>query len=588
MPLDFSCGGYGVCGKCKVRVMGGELTPATPEETGLLSPSELSDGYRLACQARPLGDVTLHVPAPSMPVVEAAATSGAVPRAFEVAPAVRSCYIELSPPTMDDPAADSDRLKEGLMARYGLPGLSVSYHILRDVPSALREAGWKVTALVRGREIIGLKGGYRPGVVGAAFDVGTTNIEGWLLDLGGGQELARASAANPQAVFGADVMSRISYALMGEEAALKLQGLLVDALNGMLKEMAGSVGLSGGAREVSEVALVGNTAMHHLLLGLPVGQLGVYPFTPALTRGMEFPAREIGLAVSESGYAVTLPVIGGFVGADHAAALLSEGPYNQDAVTLIIDAGTNGEIALGNRRRLLTASCATGPAFEGASVRFGMRALPGAIYRVMIDPDTGEAAYKVVGRGGWSQPLIYTGARGICGSGMVDAVAQMYGAGIIGKNGAFTGGLPGTRVRPDGPSGPEYVLAWAGETALGRDITVSACDVRAVLLAKAALWAGTRTLMAIYGVERVDRVGLAGAFGSFLDVKNAAALGMLPPCRPEDVRLIGNAAGDGAKAALLSVHKRAEAAHAAARAEYVELSLEPGFNEAFMAAIDLP
>jgi len=582
------CGGYGVCGKCRVRVLDGEATLVTRDERERLSPDELAGGFRLACETRPLGDLSVSIPDESAPVTQVVAV-GTTSRPVGLDPAVKDYYVELAPPVLENPAADSDRLKDGLKDKYGLPGLSISFPVLQDISSTLRDSAWKVTASVRrGKEVTGILGGYSPQSLGAAFDVGTTTIEGCLCDLGTGEALARDAALNPQAFAGADVMSRISYALSGKEAARELQTSIAGCINRMLAKMAEAAGIQGGVRAVSEVALVGNTVMHHLLLGLPVGGLGVYPFIPALSRGMEFPASDIGIDVSPGGYAFTLPVLGGFVGADHTAVLLADEPYNRDQVTLILDAGTNGEIALGNSGRLLVASCATGPAFEGAQVRFGMRASDGAIERVVIDPDTGEASYRVIGGGAWSAPMKYSGAKGICGSGMVDAVAQMFGAGIIGSAGAFVKGLANPRLMAGDGSGPEYVIAWGAETVSGRDITVSADDVRAVLLAKAALSAGTRVLMAEYGVDKVDRIVLAGAFGNFMDIANATAIGMLPPCPAGEVRLAGNAAADGARMALLSMRKRNEAAGVAARAEYMELSLHPGFNEAFIAALGLP
>jgi len=581
--IESTCGGQMVCGKCRVRPVEGEYNEPAPEETGLLSPEELSGGLRLACALYPCGDAVVSIPEESQPVRQVV-LGGDPSRVFEVDPDVRKYYVELVPPALGDPASDLARLYAGLEKVYGLVGLRMAYPVMKALSRTLRDGGWKVTATIRrGGEIIRLQPGYAPGVYGAAFDVGTTTIAGMLVDMESGATLATSDMTNPQIAFGEDVISRITYAAR-EGGADELRRVLMDGLNGMLDTMMAKVGLKS-QNDVAEVIVVGNTVMHHLIYGLPVVNIGVSPFVPALSRAYECKADSLGLNMNGCGYALSLPIAGGFVGADNTAALIACGPYDEDERLLIVDVGTNGEIALLWRGRVMTASCATGPAFEGAQVSSGMRAAPGAVDRVVIDPDSLDASYAVIGRQGWSGPVTHTGVMGICGSGVVDAVAQLLSAGIIDKEGTFVKGIEHARVKYDGKDGPEYVVAWAGETFTGNDLTITQGDVRAVQLAKAALYAGARVLMSEMGVERLDRVLLAGAFGSFIDVRNALAIGMFPDCAHKDVHAVGNAAGDGAKAALLSFAKRDEADAVSRKVEYVELSVHPAFQGLFMGAM---
>jgi uncharacterized 2Fe-2S/4Fe-4S cluster protein (DUF4445 family) len=584
IPLDAVCGGQGVCGKCRFQALSGELAAPSKEESKILTAGELASGWRLACLARPAGDIEVRVPEESL-VRTSAVSAGRIPRTYQLGPVIRNYYVELKEPVTGDSTADVERLLAGLRDVYGLDGLAVSYHALTDIHAVLRQGGWKATATVRyGREVLRLVPRYASPVYGAAFDIGTTTVAGYLVELSTGETLAADAVLNPQTAFGADVMSRISHASARADGLMEMRTAITSAINGMLSKMARTAGLS--SEVVMEVVIAGNTSMHHILLGLPIKQLGTYPFTPALTRMMDIPAEETGIGINRSGRVVALPLIAGFVGSDLVAAIIAEEPYKKDGATLIIDAGTNGELALSYNGRLMTASCATGPAFEGAQIRSGMRASEGAIERVVIDPETLEPAFRVIGKPGWSVPGTRTGAAGICGSGIIDAVAGMYGAGILKMDGSFDRTVVHKRLKSDSPGGPEYVLAWPGETDAGRGIAVSQDDVRAVQLAKAALYAGARVLMGEMGISRVDRIILAGAFGNYIDRSSAYNIGMLPECGLDEVYPVGNAAGDGAVAALLSGGKRAEACEVAARAIHVELSLHPGFQEEFLSAMD--
>ena len=391
---------------------------------------------------------------------------------------------------------------------------------------------------------------------------------------------------NPQIGYGEDVLARISYAASEAEGREKLQASIIEALNALTADMTEKAGFA--ASDVDEMVLVYNTAMHHLALGLDPRYVGRAPFAPAASAPLDVKARDLGVAINPSGNVHSLPVEAGFVGADNMAVLLAEEPYNGEKIKLIIDIGTNGEIDLGNKNRLLSTSCATGPALEGAQITFGMRAAPGAIERVEIDPISYEPRYKVIGQEEWYPTVQEIGAQGICGSGVIDAIAAMHKSGVISKAGRIDAKLDTPRVRRGESGKLEYVLAWAKETAVGKDIVITQADIRAVQLAKAALYVGAEYLMEKLGVDHVDEVILAGAFGSYIDKESAMAIGMFPDCDLSRVHAVDNAAGDGARIALLNVEKRREAAKVARRVEFVETAIEPDFQKKFMDAIAIP
>ncbi|HID87031.1 MAG TPA: DUF4445 domain-containing protein [Anaerolineae bacterium] len=588
VELDAICGGRQVCGKCKIRIDAGldHLSSMAEAERELLSDRHGAvNNYRLACAARVLGDVLVFVPEESRrekQIVRKTVTERAIP----LRPAIRKCYAELTPATLEDPLADWERLRAELAQSFGLKGLSIDHRVLLELQDRIREGGWRVTVtLWMDREVIRVEPGYREASYGLAVDVGTTTVAGYLCDLATGRVVATAAIMNPQVAYGEDVMSRIAYAMNHEDGLVRLNEAIIEGLNLIARQAAEQASLA--PEDIVEVCLVGNTCMHHLVLGLNPRHLGVTPFTPALSRSLDVKARELGLRVAPGANVHLLPIEAGFVGADNVGVLIAEEPYNQDEMTLIIDIGTNGELVLGNRQRLLSASCATGPAFEGAHIQHGMRAAPGAIERVEIDPQTLEVRFKVVGLARWSDELERPRAKGICGSGIVDAVAEMFKAGVIDASGRFKADLETPRLRVT-EQGPEFVIAWTPQTDIGREIAVSLADVRAVQLGKAALYAGARLLMRRLGVEQLDRVILAGAFGSYIHKESALVLGLFPDCDLERVYAVGNAAGDGARIALLNVDKRREAEEIARRVEYVELTVEPGFQEEFMRAMYFP
>jgi uncharacterized 2Fe-2S/4Fe-4S cluster protein (DUF4445 family) len=390
---------------------------------------------------------------------------------------------------------------------------------------------------------------------------------------------------NPQVTFGEDVMSRITYAMTQKDGLKKMNDAIIGGLNRLAGQVASEAGIK--RRDIVDWAIVGNTAMHHIYMNIYPEYIGKAPFPPALHASADVKARDMGLKISPGAYIHVLPIEAGFVGADNVGVLIAEEPYNRDDLMLIIDIGTNGELVLGNKKKLISSSCATGPAFEGAHIKHGMRAAPGAIEKVQIDPDTKEPRYKVIGKEQWSDELKEMGARGICGSGIMDVVAQMYVAGVMLKNGRVNKELDHPRMR-ESEDGWEYVLAWADETSIGQDVTVNQGDIRAVQLAKGAMYAGTKLMMRRLGIEKLDRVILAGAFGSYIDPTQAMIMGLFPDCDLEKVYAVGNAAGDGARIALLNVDKREEANKYARKVEYVELTVEGDFEKQFAQAMYFP
>lgn len=591
------CGGRQTCGKCKVRVEEGSFTslgissgqehlsPPTEKEVEHLGEAAITGGYRLACAATIAGDLLISVPEESRLSKEVMAKTS-THRAIPLKPALRKCYVELSPPTLEDPGGDWERLSAEMARSFGLADLDIDYQALLSLSDVLRRGDWKVTATVwMERQVIKVEPGLVDKSLGLAIDIGTTTLAGYLCDLNTGQIVATAATLNPQVSYGEDVISRIAYTVDYPGGLEQLNATVIESLNDLALGLASEAGVV--AEDIVDVTVVGNTAMHHLFIKLDPQYLGQSPFAPVLHRPLDIKARDLGLKIHPAANVYILPIEAGFVGADNVAVLIAEEPYNQNEMVLIIDIGTNGELVLGNRERLVSASCATGPAFEGAHIRFGMRAAPGAIERVAIEPQTCDARFKVVGDERWSHQTPQIRARGICGSGIIDAIAEMLRAGIIKPSGAFNRNVSTSRMLRNREQ-PEFVIAWPDETTLGREITISQGDVRAVQLAKGALLSGATVMMDKLGIERVDKVIMAGAFGLHIDKEKAMTIGLFPDCELDRVYSVGNAAGEGARLALLSVDKRRQAAEIARRVEYVELSLESSFAEKFVRALTFP
>lgn len=623
VEIESICAENATCGKCMVLIEEGRfekynidskrenLSPVTTEEANYFGrrPKLLKDkGWevgqvRLSCQCRIRGDVLINVPEESRGNKQIVRKS-AREREIEVKPAIRKYLVSMSPPTLERPIADWERLAKGLETSMGLVrgteeklprwfDLTIDYQCLRTLSKTLREAppkgaGWHVTVSVwNDKEVIAVQSGYHEDSYGAAVDIGSTTVALYLCNLRTGELLAAESEMNPQIVYGEDVMSRIQYTIEHADGLEKLHKAIISTLNKLLKQAAKTAKIK--TEDILEMVLVGNSTMHHLVLNLPPKDLGLAPFVPAIHKSVDIKARELGLHISPSGNIHVLPTIASFVGADTSGMILAEEPHRQDENWLLIDVGTNAELVLGNRKRMVCTSTPTGPALEGAHVEYGMRAAPGAMERVHIDEKTLEPKYKVIGVEGWNTDHSeFKGqVKGICGSAIIDAVAELFRAEIVDSRGRFRKGLESKRVR-EGQSGWEYVIAWAEETSIGRDIPITQQDVRQIQLAKAALFVAARTLLKRSNLQSPDKIILAGGFGSYIDKEKAMLIGLIPDCALENVYAVGNAAGDGARIALLNIEKRNEIDGVTRKVERFELPTDPEFQNQFMLATSFP
>jgi uncharacterized 2Fe-2S/4Fe-4S cluster protein (DUF4445 family) len=581
--IESPCGGQGKCGKCKVRVGEGALSPLTDEELSFIPQGERGSGIRLACRAVVESDSSIFIPDEYLLTREASKKtfSGRVttPR-----PAVVSRRLDL-------------RGRKGLggiaallREQYGLEDIAVGKACLEEEARILKEPWPEAIAFVwMDKEVVRINPAGDDAMLGVALDVGTTTVAVYLCDLGTGEVVGSGSFANPQIVFGADVISRISYSVRNRDAGIaKMREGLLLSVNGMIRELTRDAGFTPS--QVLDMTAVGNTVMHHIFLNVPPDKLGLSPFQPTIRTSVDVKARDLGIEINPESYVHVLPVEAGFVGADNVAVILSEEPYGNEEPTLIIDIGTNGEIVLGNRERLFSCSCATGPALEGAGISQGVRAVKGAIERIRIDRDTREADYQVVGEEGWASAHKAGELKptGICGSGIIDAVAELYTSGVIDEKGTFKEGLATPRLRRNESGFMEFVLAWPPERAAGPEIAITQRDIRQFQLAKGALRAGCEVLMKRYGIDSVKRIVIAGAFGVHIDKSSALTSGLLPPCDPEHIYMVGNAAGHGAYLALMDRGKRQEADVIARRTTYVELASDKDFQPIFIKALAIP
>jgi len=507
VELESVCGGQAICGKCKVRIMQGfferysidsrmgHLSAMEEKERKFLAKpdNKVGSDYRLACVARIYGDVLVFVPEESR-VGKQVVRKSVTGRSIDLKLAVKKYYAEVAPAALSEPLGDWERLQAELNRRFGLDNLIIDYEVLRSLQKIVRQGDWKVTVSVwMNREVIKIEPRFVEQGYGLAVDIGTTTVAGYLCNLTTGEVVATDSMVNPQVTYGEDVMSRITYAMVNQGGLRSMNEAIIKSLN----QIAGRVSLQVGIKrhDIPDMTIGGNTCMHHLSLAIDPEYLGRAPFTPSIHHSLDIKARDLGLKISKGAYIHVLPIEAGFVGADNVGVLIAEEPYNQGEMMLIIDIGTNGELVLGNREKLIVSSCATGPALEGASIKYGMRAAAGAIERVEIDPDTKEVRFQVIGKASWMYRL---------------------------------------------------------------------------------------------GVKRLDKILLAGAFGSYIDKRSAMVIGLLPDCDLENVYAVGNAAGEGARLALLSVDKRREANEIARRVEYVELTTEPAFERQFTQAMYFP
>ena len=600
VDIDSICGGRARCGRCQVEAVEGNFAKenilSSPDHLGGMGEAEeyclqrgrLKPGHRLSCQAAVEGDVRIDVPASSQ-VHQQVVRKDHEAHDIEIDPVIHLYFVEVPQPDINVPEGDLQRLLRGLETDWSLTGLSWEFSMLQELQQALRDGKWQVTVAIRdGHRIVAVWPGFRDRLFGVAVDVGSTTIAAHLCDLISGEVLASSGVMNPQIRFGEDLMSRVSYAMLNPEGAGQMTGAVRRAVNDLIQDTASRAEVEAG--DILELTLVGNPVMHHLLLGLDPTPLGVAPFALATDQAVDIPASERASDRHPCALAYLRPCIAGHVGADTAGVMLAETPWCEDEISLIIDVGTNAEIVLGNRERLLAASSPTGPAFEGAQISGGQRAAPGAIERVRIDPETLEPRFRVIGSELWSdQPgfresLGEQGVTGICGSGIIEAIAGLYLAGAVLADGVIDGRTANRNSRIEAD---ERTFSYVLHDSEPR-IVIQQGDVRAVQLAKAALYAGARLLMDRMGVERVDRIRLAGAFGSHIDVKYAMVLGMIPDCDLDRVSSANNAAGTGARVALLNRASRAEIERRVRTIEKVETAVDPTFQQHFVDAMGLP
>ena len=600
VDVDSVCGGRALCGRCQVLVMEGDfpkhgvsshaanLTPLSAAEEGYAQRRPLASGHRLSCSTQIQGDLIIDVP-PTSQVHRQVVRKAADARPITLNPVVHLHYVEVRQPDMHDPAGDLQRLLEALNREWKFGPLRADLAVLQKLQQALRQGEWRVTVAVHaGTQLIGVWPGFHDRVYGLAVDVGSTTIAAHLCNLESGEVAASSGAMNPQIRFGEDLMSRVSYSMMHPGGAQQMTEAVRGAVNALAADVAREAKVEPS--DILELTVVGNPIMHHLLLGIDPVELGGAPFALATDSALALHASELGLTVHPGARVYTLPCIAGHVGADTAGMLLSERPDLSEKLTLLVDVGTNAEIVLGSRERLLACSSPTGPAFEGAQISSGQRAAPGAIERVRIDRATLEPKFKVIGSDLWSnqpgfeQVVAATGVTGICGSGIIEVIAEMYLAGIISQDGVIDGELSQRSDRIVQTGRTYAYVVHRGTPAL----SITQNDVRAIQLAKAALRAGVALLMDRFGCDRVDRIRLAGAFGSHIDVKYAMILGMIPDCDLFMVASAGNAAGTGARIALLDSDSRRTIEELVRRVEKIETAIEPKFQAHFVAAMGIP
>ena len=600
VDLESICGGQGKCRKCQVLPQEGEfakhgiisradhLSPLTETELHHQSRKRLKGGRRLGCNARILGDLVVDVPEESQQHKQHIAKA-VTAYDIQVLPALRLYTVTLPEPDMHAPISDKRRLQQALASEHELPIMDCDLSQLRLLQPALAKAGRQITvAVYQFQQIIAVWPGVKKEVYGLAVDLGSTTIAAQLCNLDTGEIVATADTMNPQIRFGEDLMSRVSYVMMNDGGDIAMTEVVRDAFNQLAKRAAKSAGIQ--VEDILDMTVVANPIMHHLFLGIDPTPLGTAPFTLTTDQAQVLRAADIDIQLHPEARICTLPCIAGHIGADTAGVILSERPDLSEEYVLLVDVGTNAEIVLGNRNRLLAASSPTGPAFEGAQITSGQRAAPGAIERVRIDPETLQPRFRVIGCETWSDAPDFAeksariGVSGICGSGIIEVVAEMFLASIIDQDGVIgpVAGKDSDRIVKDGRTFA-YVLQ-EGE----RSIRITQNDVRAIQLAKAALHAGTRLLIDRMGIEKVDRIGLAGAFGSHIDVKYAMVLGLIPDCNLDKVGSVGNAAGTGARIALLNFPSRLEIGEILPKVEKIETAIEPRFQEYFIEAMALP
>ena len=560
------CGGKGNCHSCLVQVVKGNANPPTASEQEALSQEQMGQGFRLACQTNPAGNCKIYIPPGSMTITQRMQVEG-IDVSITPEPAVKTYHVKLASPTLSDLEADAERLLSTINRDYRLNCRKIDLCVLRELSPFLRQQKFECDVAVKGDEVIAVSPSGRDSL-GMAVDIGTTKVAGYLVELETGKTLARKGIMNPQISYGEDIVSRMARASVSREESERLRELATSAVNELISDLCATIGAK--KEEIKDAVIVGNTAIHHLFLGLPVRQLATAPYVAAVRESVTEKARELGVNISKGAYIHLLPNIAGFVGADHTAALLAVGALSLKGRVVLIDIGTNTEISLIDNGEITSVSCASGPAFEGGHIKYGMRAASGAIERVYITDKRVE--YETIDG---------AAPAGICGSGILDALAGMYLTGAVDRGGRIQENHRGVRIS-NGER--EFVISNGLEGKGG--IIITQGDVRELQLAKAAIRSGIQVLLESKGLKDndIDRIIIAGAFGSYINIESAVTIGMLPAIPLNRFSQIGNAAGMGAKLALISVKKREEAEKIAAPAHYIELASAPFFNETFIQA----
>ncbi len=564
------CAGKGTCGKCRIIILKKEKKQINKRELEILTPDEIKSGVRLACQQVFDRDLTIYIHSSSLSEEQKLQVTGEEKSIKPLDPVCKKYFIKLKETDSGDMQASFDRIKSVLKDKYDLRVDSIDKDVFEEMPSVIRNNLWKITATVRNNEIILIEGGDKTkNNYGLAVDLGTTKIAVFLVDLATGETVDSKGVINPQIIYGEDVMSRLNFAIQNKDNAGKIQKIVIDKINEAAVEICSRNNLI--SREITEMTIVGNTAMLHLFLKLPVKQLGLSPFVSSIKKSLNVKARDIGIKITAGGYIFLLSPIAGFIGSDHLAMILATKIYKRKGNYLGIDIGTNTEIALKTGKTITSVSTASGPAFEGAHIKHGMRASPGAIERVTIDSGTGLPSIQTIDD---REPV------GICGSGILDAVASLLKAGLIDKKGKFK--TDSGNICRDDKGELNYVLE--------KDISISQKDIVEIQLAKGAIRAGIEILLenACISIKEIDGVILAGAFGSYIDPKNVMDIGMFPGIPLNKIRQVGNAAGVGAKMILISKQRRIEAERLAKKINYLELASYPGFDDHFINGMQLP
>jgi uncharacterized 2Fe-2S/4Fe-4S cluster protein (DUF4445 family) len=575
--IDISaiCGGKGLCGKCIVELIEGKANPPTDHEKRRLG-EKISKGFRLACQLKVYDNIVVNIPEQSRTGRQRLVIMGVEPPS-RLNPNVKKIYLEITPPSLNDPRGDDVRILD-ILSKLNIKGITINYEVARKMPKILRENNWKVTLTILNNEIIDIEAGNTVDkCYGVAIDIGTTKLALFIVDLNDGTIIFSDGIMNPQIKYGEDVISRIQHASQNEDSLREIHRTIIDGINSLIEK---------GIKEtdiikdnIYEVVVVGNTAMHHLFLGLNVKWLGFSPYAPVIGKGYYTRAKRLGININPMGSVYALPNVAGFVGADAIADVLASRIHEKERLTLLMDVGTNTEVILGNKYGLWCCSTASGPAFEGAHIKFGMRAASGAIEKVKIKENF-DVEYITIDN---EKP------RGICGSGIIDAIAEMLRTGVIDTSGRIV--LQDHKRIREGENGKEFIIAFKEETAnKEEDIVITQDDIREIQKAKAAMYAGYMTLMrkASFKKEELSEIIIAGAFGSYIDPFSARLIGMIPELPISKISFLGNTAGSGARLCLKSMDYRKESEEIVEKMKYVELAAEPIFEEEYINAMYMP